>query len=287
MKAALYMGDTREHDPSPSGGGGGGAQPEAEMSFWDHLEALRGVLLRIVTVVVLLTVVSFAVMPRVFDAVILGPTHGDFVLYRLFESITAALPWLPQFSTSGFEYRLMTIQVPSQFFIHLSTSAYLAVLLSLPIAVWLLWGFVRPALYENEKRSVATAMGLSTLMFYVGMVVGYVLVFPVTFRFLAEYRVSELVDAHFTLDNYLELMMTLLLVMGLVFELPLLCWLLGRLGVLRRDFFGRWRRHAVVALLVLAALVTPTGDPFTLLVVFLPIYLLYEASAWLVPFGNS
>lgn len=259
---------------------------DGEMSFWDHLEALRGVLLRIVAVVVALTVVSFMLMPHVFDTIILGPTHGDFVLYRLFERMTAAVPWLPQFTTEGFEYRLMTIEVPSQFFIHLSTSAYLAVLLALPVAVWLLWGFVEPALYDNERGSVATAMGMSTLMFYLGMAVGYLLVFPVTFRFLAEYRVSELVDARFTLDNYLELMVTLLLVMGLVFEMPLLCWLLGRLGVLRREFFGKWRRHAVVALLVLAALVTPTGDPFTLLVVFLPIYLLYEASAWLVPPGN-
>ena len=253
------------------------------MTFWDHVETLRGVLLRSVAVVAAFAVALFFMMPHVFDTVILGPTHGDFVLYRLFARITGAVSWLPTFSTTDFNYRLMTIEVPSQFFIHLTTSAYLAVALALPVIIWLLWGFVAPALYPNEKRSVATAMGLSTLMFYLGVAVGYVLVFPVTFRFLAEYRVSELVETHFTLDNYLDLMVALLLIMGVVFEMPLLGWVLGKLGVLRRDFFSAYRRHAIVALLLLSALVTPTGDPFTLMVVFLPIYLLYEFTALLVP----
>ncbi len=258
-----------------------------EMSFWDHVEALRGVLLRAVIVVVVFTVALFVMMPRIFDTVILGPTHGDFILYRVFERVTSAVEWLPEITTTGFDYRLMTIEVPSQFFIHLSTSAYLAVALALPVVVWLAWNFVAPALYPREKRSVATAMSMSTLMFYTGVAVGYLLVFPVTFRFLAEYRVSDLVETHFTLDNYLDLMVSMLLIMGIVFELPLLCWVLGRLGALHRSFFGHYRRHAVVALLTLAALVTPTGDPFTLMIVFLPIYLLYELSALLVPRDNE
>ena len=120
-------------------------------------------------------------------------------------------------------------------------------------------------------------------MFFMGVAVGYFVVFPVTLRFLADYHVSQLVPNQISLDSYMDTFLMLIFVMGVIFELPLLAWLLGVLGVLHRDFFGTYRRHAVVVLLMLAAIITPTGDPFTLMVVFLPIYLLYELSAFLVP----
>ena len=120
-------------------------------------------------------------------------------------------------------------------------------------------------------------------MFFLGVLVGYYVVFPVTLRFLADYHVSQLVPNQISLDSYMDTFLMLIFVMGLIFELPLVAWLLGVLGVLHRGFFRTYRRHAIVALLVLAAIITPTGDPFTLMVVFLPIYLLYEVSAYLVP----
>ncbi len=112
---------------------------------------------------------------------------------------------------------------------------------------------------------------------------GYFMVFPITLRFLADYHVSEAIPNQISLDSYIDTFLMLVLMMGIVFELPLVAWLLGKLHLLHRQFFGRYRRHAVVALLLLAAIITPTGDPFTLGIVFLPIYLLYEASAMLVP----
>ena len=120
-------------------------------------------------------------------------------------------------------------------------------------------------------------------MFFLGIVVGYVVVFPVTLRFLADYHVSQLVPNQISLDSYIDTFLMLIFMMGIVFELPLLAWALGKLGLLYRHFFKAYRRHAIVVLLVLAAIITPTGDPFTLCVVFLPIYLLYELSAFLVP----
>ena len=255
---------------------------EQEMTFWDHLDALRAVLVKMAVVVVALAVVLFAAMPRIFDGIILAPCHGDFVLYRLFARVTEAIPGLPEFATNGFHVELINIQLASQFFIHMSTSFYLALVLSFPILVYLLWTFVAPALYPNERRGVRTAFLMGNVMFFIGVAVGYFVVFPVTLRFLADYHVSAMVPNQISLDSYMDTFMMLIFVMGLIFELPLLSWLLGNLGVLHREFFSRYRRHAVVALLLLAAFITPTGDPFTLSIVFLPIYLLYEFSALLV-----
>ena len=262
-------------------------QPQLqEMSFWDHIDALRSVLIRIAIVLVLVTLGLFYLMPSIFDSVILGPCHGDFALYRLFENITSSVSWLPQFSTDGFHVELINIKLASQFFIHMSTSFWLALVLLFPFVLYEVWTFVAPALYPNEKKGVKTAFCIGCLMFFLGVAVGYFVVFPVTLRFLADYHVSQMVPNQISLDSYMDTFLMLIFVMGIIFELGLLAWLLGSLGVLHRDFFKKYRRHAVVALLILAAVITPTGDPFTLMIVFLPIYLLYEVSAYIVPKGN-
>ena len=254
-----------------------------EMSFWDHIDALRSVLIRMVVVLVAVMLALFFVMPTIFDAVILAPCHGDFVLYRLFERMTSSIPWLPQFTAQGFEVELINIKLASQFFIHMSSSFWLALVLTFPLMLYFLWTFIAPALYPGEKRGVKLAFFIGCVMFFVGVAVGYFVVFPVTLRFLADYHVSQMVPNQISLDSYMDTFLMLIFVMGIIFELPLLAWLMGNLGVLTRSFFTTYRRHAVVVLLVLAALITPTGDPFTLMVVFLPIYLLYELSAFLVP----
>ena len=148
--------------------------------------------------------------------------------------------------------------------------------------LYLLWTFVRPALYEKEVRGARIAFALGTVMFYLGVAVGYFLVFPITMRFLFTYQLSSTIHNQLSLDSYMDNFLMLNLVMGLVFELPLLAWALSAIGILRRKFFSRYRRHAVVVLLVLAAVITPTGDPFTLMIVFLPLYLLFEVSALIV-----
>lgn len=253
-----------------------------EMSFWDHLDVLRGILIKIAVVIVVMAIVFFALMPTIFDKIILAPCNGDFVLYRFFEKVTSGIPGLPQFSASGFHVELINIKLASQFFIHMSTSFWLALVFSFPIVIYLLWSFVSPALYDHEKRGIKRAFAFGNLMFFLGVAVGYFVVFPITFRFLADYHVSDMIPNQISLDSYMDTFLMLIFLMGVIFELPLLAWLLGKIGVLKRSFFKKYRRHAIVVLLILAALITPTGDPFTLTVVFLPIYFLYEMSAWLV-----
>lgn len=255
-----------------------------EMSFWAHVDALRSTLLKAGAVVLALTVVFFMLMPRIFDNIILAPTSGNFILYQLLGRLGAhGNILMPDLSGDNFHVELINIQLASQFFIHMSTSFWLAVVFAFPVIIYLLWNFVAPGLYAGEKQGVGKAFFFGNLMFFLGVAVGYFLVFPITLRFLATYQVSDMVPNQISLDSYMDNFLVLILMMGIIFELPLLAWLLGKTGVLTRTFFSRFRRHAIVALLILAAVVTPTGDPFTLMVVFLPIYGLWELSAWLVP----
>ena len=255
---------------------------QGEMSFWEHLDVLRGTLIKIISVLVIFTVVFFLAMPTLFDKVILAPCRGDFWLYRMFERITQGIPFLPQFATEGFEVQLINIKLASQLFIHMSASFWLALVFSFPLMLYFIWDFVKPALYDNEVRGARKAFVVGNVMFFIGVAVGYFVVFPVTLRFLADYQASELVPNQISLDSYMDTFLMLIFMLGVVFELPLLAWALGAAGVLHREFFGKYRRHAIVALLIVAAVITPTSDPFTLCVVFLPLYMLYEVSALFV-----
>ena len=171
--------------------------------------------------------------------------------------------------------------------IHMSSSLWAAFIVGFPIVVYLLWQFVAPGLYEKEKRGARIAFLFGNLMFYLGMAVGYFLVFPLAVRFLADYQLSTAIVQTVSLTSYMDAFYTLVLSMGIVFELPLVAWLLGKIGILHRDFFTTYRRHAIVALLIVAAVITPTGDVMTLAIVFFPIYTLWEASALLVPKGGD
>lgn len=257
------------------------------MTFWDHIDALRSVILRAGLTIVGVAILLFIAMPWIFDKIILAPCRPDFPFYQFLNhlsSLAAGGLWMPDFATAtDFHCELINIQLASQFFIHMSTSFWLAVVISFPIVIYIIWGFVSPGLYPNEKRGAVKAFIFGNLMFYLGVLVGYMIVFPLTLRFLAEYKVSELVPNQISLDSYMDNFLVLILVMGIVFELPLLAWMLGRAGILNRGFFSTYRRHAIAALLVLSAVITPTGDPFTLMVVFMPVYLLWELSGILVP----
>lgn len=241
-----------------------------QQTFWDHAEALRGVLLRAAAVIIVLLAVFFAVMPRMFDSVIMAPCRPDFPLYTLL-------------GLKMSEVSLVNIQLASQFFIHMTASLYMAIAAAFPIVLFLLWGFVAPGLYENEKRGVAPAFAGACVMFFAGIAVGYFLVFPLTLRFLADYQLSASIPNQISLDSYMDNFLMTVLVMGIVFELPGAAWLLGKTGLINRRLFTLYRRHAIVALLVLAAVITPSGDPFTLLAVFTPVYILWELSALAVP----
>lgn len=253
-----------------------------EMSFWEHVADLRKVILRSFAAIVLLAIVFFSLMPYIFDSIILAPCRSDFVLYRWLCELNQHAAILPDFCNDRFEVKLINIQLASQFFIHMSTSMWIALLVAFPYVIYQLWTFISPGLYAGEKRHARGAFLAGNIMFFIGIAVGYFLVFPLTLRFLAEYQVSEMIPNQISLDSYMNNFLTLNFIMGLVFELPLLCWLLSNMGLITRQFFKTYRRHAIIILLILAAFITPSSDPFTLSVVFVPLYALYEMSAWVV-----
>ncbi len=247
------------------------------MTFWGHLEDLRWSLLRVVAVLLVCMIVCFCAMPYLFDHVVLAPTTSEFPLYRWLSKLGGGAPLLPDFSDDAFRVEIININVASQFMTHISTSFWFALVLVFPYLIFEIWRFIRPALCPGERHSVGTAFFCGTGMFFLGCAVGYLLVFPFTFRFLTEYRLSESIANQISLNSYIGNFLMMIFIMGLVFEMPLLAWLLSKLGIVNKAFFRKYRRHAVVVLLILSALITPSGDPFTLMIVFVPLYLLYEA----------
>jgi sec-independent protein translocase protein TatC len=257
-------------------------QQSQNMSFWGHLDVLRGTLFRIIITLVICAAALFAFMPTIFDQFIMGPARGSFVIYQLFNKIASSTGF-SDLSSNNLDIELVNIKLASQFFLHITTSLWMAAVIAFPVILWQLWGFVSPALYAHEKRGITRAFFFGCGMFYIGVAVGYFLVFPLTLQFLANYQLSSLVPNVISLDSYMDNFLMICLMMGILFELPLVAWLMGKTTLLNRQFFRKYRRHAIVALLSLAAIVTPTGDPITLSVVFFPIYALWELSAFLVP----
>jgi len=259
------------------------SEPAAsEMTFWDHLDELRKILFRIAAFVAILSLVFFTYMKELFDHVILAPTRNDFFLYEWMNEMSKRFPIFPDFCVGNFQVKIININLSSQFFIHMSTSLWLALVAGFPFVIYQLFIFVKPALYSHEQKNAGWAFLFGNLLFYIGVAVGYLMVFPLTLRFLAGYQLSSFIENSVSLDSYMDNFLMLCFIMGLVFELPLLSWLLSQIGILNRGFFNKFRKHAVVILLIIAAVITPSGDPFTLMVVFLPIYMLWEISALVV-----
>ncbi|MGM9788037.1 MAG: twin-arginine translocase subunit TatC [Candidatus Cryptobacteroides sp.] len=245
---------------------------DKEMSFWDHLEVLRWSIIRVAVALLLVFIAAFVIMPSIFDSVILAPSSSDFFVYK----------WMEPIFSSEFKVDIININVTTPFFTHMKVSFWMALLVIFPYMLFEVWLFVAPALYPKEKKGVKSAFIGVGFLFYLGCAVGYLLVFPLTFRFLSSYQISHGMVTQISLDSYMSTFLSIIFVMGLVFEIPVLAALLSKLGVLNKSVLKKYRRHAIVVLLILSAIITPTGDPFTLMVVFLPIYLLYEFSILIV-----
>ena len=259
------------------------SQPKSdEMSFWDHLEELRWTLFRSIFALLIFTIGGFMVMPFLFDNVIMKPCNSDFYTYQWMCKVSALFPFLPDFCDQHFQVPVFNIKLGTQFFTHMSTSFWLAVLLTFPYLVYEVWKFINPALYPNEKKNAKGVFMGGTVMFFIGCAVGYFIVFPMTLRVLVTWELSASIDQQVSLESYMDNFLMMIFIMGVVFELPLVCWLLSTIGLLKRSFFNKYRRYAVVCLLIATAIITPSGDPFTLMVVFIPIYTLWEVSALLV-----
>lgn len=246
----------------------------SSLTFWDHLDVLRGVLIRMLVVVLLLTVVAFVLKDQVF-AIVLAPKSPDFVLYRWLSFISAKLGFNV---VDTFDVELINTGLAQQFMIHMKTAFCVGLIVSSPYILHQLFGFVAPALYANERKYSVRLLVGGYVMFLIGIALSYFIIFPLTFRFLGTYQVSSEVTNLISLESYMSVLIMLCLFMGIMCELPVLSYIATKAGIIDSGFLKRYRRHAILVILVVCAIITPTSDAFTLLIVSLPIWLLYEAS---------
>ena len=225
------------------------------MTFWEHLDELRSRLWRMLVAAVVAAVACFCFKEQLF-AFVLAPKPADM--------------------------QLINVELTQQFLTHMRVALWGGIILVSPYIIYQLFAFVAPGLYTMERRLALRAVGSGYLLFLAGVVLNYLVIFPFTVRFLGSYQVSTEVQNTITLSSYISMLGVMCLLMGLVFELPVLCWLLAKIGVLKASFMKRYRRHAIVVIVILGAVITPTGDPFTLALVSLPIYLLWELSILIV-----
>ena len=248
------------------------------LSFWDHLDVLRTIIIRIILVTVVCGIVAFLFKEELF-AVVLAPRNPDFVTYRLLVRVSG---FFGGDAPDNPVIQLINTGLAEQFVIHMKTALCAGVLCASPYTLYQLFRFVSPALYANERRFALPIVVGGYVMFMLGVLISYYLIFPLTFRFLGTYQVSEDVVNMISLQSYMSTLTLMSISMGIVFEMPVVAWLMARMGLLTASFMNRYRRHAIVVILIVAAIITPTSDIFTLLMVSLPMWLLYEVSVGIV-----
>lgn len=250
------------------------------MTFGGHLEVLRQIIFRILAVGSIVSIAVFCFKDATWN-MLLAPSEWDFATYRWIERMAQAVG-MKDFHFSEFHVKLIATDLSSQFMTHLTTSIYLGLLVTSPYILYELFRFVSPALFENERKYSVKAIVAVYVLFIVGLLVSYYMIFPISFRFLGTYRVSERVESTITLDSYVSTFVTLTLLMGVVFQLPVISFLLSKMGVVDVDMLSKYRKHAFLAILTVAAIITPGQDLLSLSLVSLPLYLLYELSVLIV-----
>ena len=250
-------------------------------TFWDHLDELRGSLIRMIAAIFICAIATFFFKEDLFR-IILAPQDNGFVTYRLLNSLSQ-----PFLGDTFSDIEILSVQLintglAQQFLLHVKASLCAGVLLTSPYLIYQLFHFISPALYTHERKYALRLVGSGYVMFVFGVLLTYYLIFPLIFRFLGTYQVSEVVANTVTIDSYMNALMMTCLSMGIVFEIPVVCWILGRMGVINARMMTHYRRHVIVALLIVAAIITPTSDVFTLSIVAFPMWLLYEFSILIV-----
>ena len=253
--------------------------PQEKASFWDHLHVLRGVLLRALGLALLLSTAAFCLKDVLF-AIVLAPQKADFITYRLLDS-AARMAGIAD-GLGDFHVELISTGLARQFMIHMKVAFAFGLILASPYIVSSLYGFIAPGLYSAEKAYARRFAAWGYLLFALGACVSYFLIFPLTFRFLGTYQVDASISNLITLDSYVGTLTSLTLALGVVFELPVAAWLAARMGLLTARRLRSVRRHAIVAIFVVAGIITPTSDVFTLMLVALPMWALYEVSVVIV-----
>jgi sec-independent protein translocase protein TatC len=254
------------------------------MSFWGHIDALRGHLFRSALVVIVLAVVLFCYPEFLFDSIIFAPLKSDFLTYRAFCHLGHWLQAKGLFSDGNalcfghYTFKLQSLGLSDQFTSQMWIAFIGGLIVGAPYVLWEIWKFIRPALKEKERKASTGFIVSATFLFISGVLFSYYIIVPLMVNFLGNYQVSAMVENNFTMDSYISTVTTLTLSAGLIFELPILVYFLTKFGLMTPEFMRKYRKHAVVVILIVAGVITPSPDVTSQLLVAFPLYFLYEAS---------
>lgn len=250
-----------------------------EMSFLDHLEELRWHIIRSLIAVVLVAIVAFLCKDFIFS-IIFAPKNGDFFTYRMFCDIGHWFNFESAFCTQELPFTIQSRTMAGQFSAHIWTSVWAGVIIAFPYILYQVWSFIAPGLYENERKLAKGFILIASLLFFIGVLFGYYLITPLSVNFLGSYSVSTEVKNQIDIDSYISVVRSSVISCGIVFELPIIIYFLTKLGVVTPAFMRKYRRHSVIIVLIIAAIITPP-DVTSQIIVAIPIMILYEISIFI------
>lgn len=251
---------------------------EKEMSFFDHIDALRGHLFRSAIAIIALAVVAFVNKYILFDVILFGPTRPDFWTYRLLCDWSFRLTGSDEYCVKEMGFVLSNISMSGQFTQHLFIAFISGLILAFPYVLWEFWRFIKPALNTKEKNYAKGLVFFSSMLFFTGILFGYFFLSPLSINFLGSYKVSELVSNEINLESYISFISTLTFATGLIFEMPILVYFLSKIGLIGSSWMRKNRRYAIVVILILSGVLTPSPDVASQVMMFVPLYGLYELS---------
>lgn len=247
-----------------------------EMSFLDHVDDLRKHLFRSVAAIFICTILAFIQKGFLFDTLIFGPKQPDFWTYRFFCRLAQMMD-SPDLCITDMGFVVSNISMSGQFTQHLYVAFVAGLILSAPVILWEIWRFIKPALKKSERTKVRGVVFFCTLLFFLGVLFGYYFLTPVSLSFLGTYRVSDQVTNEINLESYIDFVATLTLATGAVFELPVVAFFLAKLGIMSAGFMKKYRRQAILVILIISAVVTPP-DATSMILMTVPLYALFELS---------
>ncbi|MFZ5970086.1 MAG: twin-arginine translocase subunit TatC [Bacteroidota bacterium] len=256
-----------------------GQQPEleSEMSFLDHLEELRWHVIRSVGAILLFTIIGFVYVKWIFNNVILAPAKADFPTWRALCALGEAIGKADLLCIQDIPLELQSRFMTGQFTITIISGLVLGLILAFPYVVWEMWRFIKPGLHLKERKNTTGAVGAVTLLFASGVSFGYFVIAPLMVYVMANYRISDMIVNEFDITSYVSTFVALVLGSGLLFQLPVVIYFLSKMGIVTPSFLRKYRKHSVVVILIIAAIITPP-DPLSQTLISLPLYLLFEIS---------
>lgn len=251
---------------------------EKEMTFLDHLEELRWHVIRAFVAIVVLMIVAFAFITPIFDYVLFAPAKIDFIFFKWMCQLGDLAGAKETLCVTELPFKVQSRNMTGQFMMSITASFVIGLIVAFPYVIWELWAFVRPGLQLKEKKFSRGAVFAISSLFLIGVSFGYFILSPMTIWFLSTYQVSTMIVNEFDITSYVSTVASLVLGCGLLFQFPVVVYFLTKIGIVTPQLMRKYRRHAVVVIIILGAVVTPSADPFSLAIISLPLYFLYEIS---------